>query len=29
MYGKVGEWVWDYYEAYHTEEQTAPAGLKV
>lgn len=26
MYGNVGEWVWDYYGAYPTEEQTDPTG---
>ena len=26
MYGNVGEWVWDYYGEYLTEEQTDPAG---
>lgn len=28
MHGNVGEWVWDYYGAYHTEEQTDPAGAE-
>jgi sulfatase modifying factor 1 len=26
MHGNVGEWVWDYYGEYPTEEQTDPAG---
>ena len=26
MHGNVGEWVWDYYGEYSTEEQTDPAG---
>ena len=26
MYGNVGEWVWDYYGAYPSEEQSNPAG---
>lgn len=26
MHGNVGEWVWDYYGSYGTEEQTDPAG---
>ncbi|MDE7429097.1 MAG: SUMF1/EgtB/PvdO family nonheme iron enzyme [Lachnospiraceae bacterium] len=28
MHGNVGEWVWDYYGAYSTEEQTDPAGAE-
>lgn len=28
MHGNVGEWVWDYYGAYGTEEQTDPAGAQ-
>ena len=28
MHGNVGEWVWDYYGAYGTEEQTDPAGAE-
>lgn len=26
MHGNVGEWVWDYYGAYNTEEQNNPTG---
>lgn len=26
MHGNVGEWVWDYYGDYSTEDQTDPAG---
>lgn len=26
MHGNVGEWVWDYYGAYNTEEQNNPVG---
>ena len=26
MHGNVGEWVWDYYGAYDTEDQTDPTG---
>lgn len=29
MYGNVSEWVWDYYGAYPTEEQTDPAGPEI
>lgn len=28
MHGNVGEWVWDYYGEYPTEEQTDPAGAE-
>lgn len=28
MHGNVGEWVWDYYGAYGTEEQTNPSGAE-
>ncbi|MGN0317865.1 MAG: flavodoxin [Candidatus Fimousia sp.] len=28
MHGNVGEWVWDYYGAYGTEEQTNPTGAE-
>lgn len=28
MHGNVGEWVWDYYGAYGTENQTDPAGAE-
>ena len=28
MHGNVGEWVWDYYGSYGTEEQTDPAGAE-
>lgn len=28
MHGNVGEWVWDYYGAYSTEEQTDPTGAE-
>lgn len=28
MHGNVGEWVWDYYGAYDTEEQTDPTGAE-
>lgn len=28
MHGNVGEWVWDYYGAYNTEEQTDPTGVE-
>ena len=28
MHGNVGEWVWDYYGAYSTEEQTDPSGAE-
>lgn len=28
MHGNVGEWVWDYYGVYGTEEQTDPAGAE-
>lgn len=28
MHGNVGEWVWDYYDAYSTEAQTDPAGAE-
>lgn len=28
MHGNVGEWVWDYYGAYSTEEQTDPTGTE-
>lgn len=26
MHGNVGEWVWDYYDEYSTQEQTDPSG---
>jgi sulfatase modifying factor 1 len=29
MYGNVSGWVWDYYGAYPTEEQTDPAGPEI
>ena len=28
MHGNVSEWVWDYYGAYQTEEQTDPTGAE-
>ena len=28
MHGNVGEWVWDYYGAYGTDEQTDPTGAE-
>lgn len=28
MHGNVGEWVWDYYGSYSTEEQADPVGAK-
>lgn len=28
MHGNVGEWVWDYYGAYETQEQTDPTGAE-
>ena len=28
MHGNVGEWVWDYYGAYETQEQTNPTGAE-
>lgn len=28
MHGNVGEWVWDYYGTYGTEEQTDPTGTE-
>lgn len=28
MHGNVGEWVWDYYGAYSTEEQNNPIGAE-